>query len=122
MLVGVGCSKSLTEEEEKVVGSYESDGIVSSLIFREDKVVEIKGGPGSDAETGRWNAAGVEVVVTTIEENESDEVRFYRIDKNGDLTLVAFGAETKGEVKRIDLAKADFIFFKKRKKTNEKLN
>ena len=116
MFIAVGCGKSKRQIqlwEHIIVGTYESDGVASRLVFGEDKVVEIKGGDGADVETGSWNATSVEVVVTMIEEGEIDEKRFYRIEKSGDLTFVAFGAGIKGEFKRIDLDKSQFITYKK---------
>jgi hypothetical protein len=74
MLVAVGCSKSLTKEEKKVVGSYETkkdeNGIASKLVLLENRKAELFLG---------GNKAGTEAAWKLFEKEDydSDKEKIY---------------------------------------------
>ena len=66
MLVAVGCSKSLTEEEEKVVGTYEyltMEGKTNRAIFTNSGVVQHRGWDRRNDEL-KWEIKNGEVILT----------------------------------------------------------
>ena len=87
MLVAVGCgkSKSLTEEEKKVVGSYKQnfEGTTDELVLHENRVFEGHKNGEKQAD-GTWKIVGKEVFA---EGNDGSFV--FKMEQNGDLTLFA---------------------------------
>ena len=88
LLVAFGCGKNLTEEEKKVVGSYETkkdeNGIASKLALLENRKAELFFG-GNKAGEAAWKL--FEKEVHTLEDGENTFV--HKIEPNGDLTLIA---------------------------------
>ena len=82
MLVAVGCGKSLTEEEKKVVGSYESKvgGVTVKLVFLENGKVEHY----RNEEGREWKIDEKKVHVVS-----KNSTSIYKIEPNGDLTWIA---------------------------------
>ena len=62
LFVAVGCSKSLTEEEKKVVGSYKRnfEGTTDKLVLHENRVFEGHKNGEKQAD-GTWKIVGKEV-------------------------------------------------------------
>ena len=89
MLVAAGCGKSLTQEEKKVVGSYETkkdeNGIASKLVLLENRKAELFLGGNKAGTEAAWKL--FEKEVHTLEDGENTFV--HKIEPNGDLTLIA---------------------------------
>lgn len=93
LLVVVGCGKSedenrrLTEEEKKVVGSYEAKdaGGTGKLVFHKNGKIEFYENDAKDSER-KWRISGKEVHVISP---STGTIGVYRIETNGDLTIIA---------------------------------
>ena len=89
IMLAVGCGKSLTEEEKKVVGSYETkkdeNGIASKLVLLENRKAELFLGGNKAGTEAAWKL--FEKEVHTLEDGENTFV--HKIEPNGDLTLIA---------------------------------
>ena len=106
LFVAVGCSKSLTEEEKKVVGSYKQnfEGTTDELVLHENRVFEGHKNGEKQAD-GTWKIVGKEVHA----ENMLRTI-VWRIETNGDLTCFA---ETIYGNKRKDFSKEQQMTLKK---------
>ena len=89
LFVAAGCGKSLTEEEKKVVGSYETkkdeNGIASKLVLLENRKAELDVGGNKAGSQATWKLFEKEVHI--LEDGENTFV--HKIEPNGDLTLIA---------------------------------
>ena len=122
-------AKEITKED--VVGTYEwNQGFTlarEEYIFKKDKVFEriYFGNDGErmrgSEEAGTWNVINDEVVANEKRNDGGCIFMFFRIEENGDLTLVAIAREpvggsnkdSKGKVEREDLKTEDFRTIKK---------
>ena len=89
LLVAAGCSKSLTEEEKKVVGSYEGrytpDSPTVKYVFLKNGTTEFYEN-GVKAKKGyKWKLVGKEIHQVYPKRGES----IYKINPNGDLVWIA---------------------------------
>lgn len=114
LLVAVGCSKSLTEEEKKIVGSYETKHpqnptYTATLVLHENKIVETYLRPSPAAvknAEGTWKILENEVFA----KGEYHSLVF-KIMTNGDLIVIAKIEDGK----RTDFSKKDQTTYKKLK-------
>ena len=107
MLVAVGCGKSLTEEEKKVVGSYgtKKGGDTWKLVFLEN-------GIGKDYKNGKKSKFEIKwkLVNGEIHADKNGFILVLRINKDGNLTEIATIPKDR---ERIDTPKEDQFTFKK---------
>ena len=101
LLVGVGCGKSLTEEEKKYVGSYEAkleeDGLKFTLL--ENRKIE-----GAWKKHFRWKIVGKEIHIGGKNQPRGTYLLVFKIEPNGDLTCFEIRITVDGEMGRTPIA------------------
>jgi len=103
-LLVAGCGKT---EEDKVVGTYEhkKGGYTFKWVFLENGIIETTAFAKTDG--GTWKMVGNEVHVA----EEGKSIAVFKIEPNGDLTLIAEIIRTK----RKDIPKEEQTTIKKLK-------
>ena len=110
LLVAVGCGKS---PEEKIVGgtyAWDKDNDFR-LTFKKDGVCEgyELDKPNEEKEIYNWEIKNGEVIMTAqLITSDGKPTYVYRIEKDGDLTLIADGATKDGKYERKDFAMKHF--------------
>ena len=101
-------AKAETELEDSVVGSYEAmeDGDNPILVLLENGIFEASYSNGEKIGLGTWKIAGKEVHIINDQFHE-----IYKIDPNGDLTVIARIIDDKRE----EAPKEKQVIFKKLK-------
>ena len=101
-LLVAGCGKT---EEDKVVGTYEhkKGGYTFKWVFLENGIIETTAFAKTDG--GTWKMVGNEVHVA----EEGKSMAVFKIEPNGDLTMIAEIIRTK----RKDIPKEDQMTLKK---------